>query len=213
MDKSIIIESLKLEDISHEEQMAVLAAIQQKIKTAKVEQKKRVQSNVESVVEAIKKIQQNLEVKLVEFDKELTQKGQQMIRGKDGLDGRDGRAGKDGSPGVAGASGRDGRDGRNGMDGADGKDGISVVDAYVDFDGSLIIKLSDGREINAGEVIAPGLAEKIKLVTSGGAGTVLPDQTGNSGKVLGTNGSTLSWVAGGGGGEGISRAKGRFVYG
>jgi hypothetical protein len=205
MDKSIVIESLQLENMTHDEQMAVLASIQQKIKETKVEQKERVASNVNAVIAAVKKMQQDLDAKLVDFDQTITERGRQMIRGMDGAAGRDGKPGKDGAMGPAG---RDGRDGRNGVDGVDGKDGISVSDAYVDFDGSLVIKLSDGREINAGEVIAAGLEEKIKLVTSGGAGTVLPDQTDNAGKVLGTDGTTLSWVTGGGGGGGISSVSG-----
>jgi hypothetical protein len=54
------------------------------------------------------------------------------------------------------------------MDGSDGEDGVSVVDAHIDFDGSLIIGLSSGRSINVGEVVAPDLAEKIKVITNGG---------------------------------------------
>jgi hypothetical protein len=46
-----------------------------------------------------------------------------------------------------------------------------------------------------GEVVAPELQERIKLVTSGGAGTVLPTQTGNANKYLKTDGSALSWDA------------------
>jgi hypothetical protein len=88
--------------------------------------------------------------------------GPQGDRGADGKDGKDGPAGRDGLPG------RDGQSGKDGVDGADGIDGVSVASANIDFDGSLIISLSDGREINVGEVVAPGLAEKIKLVTSGG---------------------------------------------
>ena len=88
--------------------------------------------------------------------------GPQGDRGADGKDGKDGPAGRDGLPG------RDGQSGKDGVDGANGADGVSVASANIDFDGSLIISLSDGREINVGEVVAPGLAEKIKLVTSGG---------------------------------------------
>ena len=88
--------------------------------------------------------------------------GPQGDRGADGKDGKDGPAGRDGLPGSDGQSGKDGVDGVNGVD------GVSVASANIDFDGSLIISLSDGREINVGEVVAPGLAEKIKLVTSGG---------------------------------------------
>jgi hypothetical protein len=94
-------------------------------------------------------------------------------------------------------------------------DGVSVTDARIDFDGSLIISLSSGREINVGEVVAPDLAEKIKVITNGGGTSqsvldtlaslqqqiddLIPDQTGNAGKFLTTDGTDLAWadIAGG----------------
>jgi hypothetical protein len=97
----------------------------------------------------------------------------------------------------------------------DGVDGISVTSAHIDFDGSLIIGLSNGVELNVGEVVAPDLAERIKVITNGGGTSqsvldtlaslqtqitnLIPSQTGNSGKYLTTNGTALSWasVAGG----------------
>jgi hypothetical protein len=97
----------------------------------------------------------------------------------------------------------------------DGNDGVSVSNARIDFDGSLIITLSTGIEINVGEVVAPDLAERIKVITNGGGTSqsvldtlaslqtqitnLIPSQTGNSGKFLTTNGTALSWssVAGG----------------
>lgn len=72
--------------------------------------------------------------------------GPQGPAGKDGKDGRDGVDGKDGRPGI------DGKDGPPGADGKDGADGVSVVDAKVDFDNSLVIKLSNGAEIDAGQL-------------------------------------------------------------
>jgi len=48
--------------------------------------------------------------------------------------------------------------------GVDGVDGVSVTDAKIDFDGSLVITLSDGREINVGEVVPVDVAEKIRTV-------------------------------------------------
>jgi hypothetical protein len=50
----------------------------------------------------------------------------------------------------------------------DGTDGVSVTSARIDFDGSLVITLSTGRELNVGEVVAPDLAERIKVITNGG---------------------------------------------
>ena len=63
-----------------------------------------------------------------------------------------GPKGSDGSPGRNGINGLNGKDGRDGKDGKDGEDGISVVDAKVDFDGSLVLTLSDGNIIDAGSV-------------------------------------------------------------
>ena len=71
---------------------------------------------------------------------------------------------------------------------------VSVSNAQIDFDGSLVITLSTGQQINVGEVVAPELQERIKLVTSGGAGTTLPSQTSNSGKFLKTDGTSTSWA-------------------
>jgi hypothetical protein len=65
-----------------------------------------------------------------------------------------GPKGADGAPGRDGVSGLNGKDGKDGRDGKDGKDGISVVDAKVDFDGSLVLTLSDGNVIDAGFVVS-----------------------------------------------------------
>jgi hypothetical protein len=141
------------------------------------------------------------------LDKELPKLAEKVDTVKK-LKGDQGERGVKGDKGDKGSDGKDGKDGRNGTDGSsgkngkDGKDGVSVIDAKIDFDGSLVMKLSSNKEINVGEVVPSNLQEKIKLVTSGGAGTVLPNQAGNSGKVLGTDGTTLSWVANGGGGGG-----------
>ena len=141
------------------------------------------------------------------LDKELPKLAEKVDTVKK-LKGDQGERGVKGDKGDKGSDGKDGKDGRNGTDGSsgkngkDGKDGVSVIDAKIDFDGSLVMKLSSNKEINVGEVVPSNLQEKIKLVTSGGAGTVLPNQAGNSGKVLGTDGTTLSWIANGGGGGG-----------
>ena len=71
------------------------------------------------------------------------------IKGDDGKNGKAGINGKDGKDGAPGANGKEGKDGK---DGEEGKPGISVVAAFIDFDKSLVLKLSDGREINAGSL-------------------------------------------------------------
>ena len=75
----------------------------------------------------------------------------------------------------------------------------------------MVIKLSNGKEINVGEVVPMDLAERIKIIGNGGGtsqtvldtldslqsqiDSLIPSQTGNSGKYLTTDGSTTSWGA------------------
>ena len=131
------------------------------------------------------------------------------LKGEQGDRGLQGEKGDKGDRGDKGADGRDGKDGKDGKNGKDGSDGISIVNAKIDFDGSLVLKLSNGRELNVGEVVVPDLAERIKVITNGGGTSqsvldtlaslqsqidnLLPSQTGNAGKYLKTNGTTLSW--------------------
>lgn len=81
-----------------------------------------------------------------------------LIPLKDGRDGQDGKIGPRGLDGRSGKDGKDGRDGKDGKDGATGKDGkkgvqgVSVVDAEVAADDHLVLKLSDGNIIDAGEL-------------------------------------------------------------
>ena len=84
---------------------------------------------------------------------------------KDGQQGLQGEKGERGDRGLDGANGRDGRDGKDGRDGQDGVDGVGVRDAKIDFDGSLVISLTDGREINCGEVVSVDVAKQIQKVT------------------------------------------------
>lgn len=76
----------------------------------------------------------------------------QKLEGKQGKDGKQGPKGDSGKVGVNGKNGANGIDGRNGKDGKDGEDGVSVINAKVDFDDSLVFTLSDGKKINVGEV-------------------------------------------------------------
>jgi hypothetical protein len=80
----------------------------------------------------------------------------------------------------------------------------------------LVVVLSNGNEINVGEIMPMELASQIKVITNGGGtsqsvldtlaslqtqiNNLIPSQTGNSGKYLTTNGTTTSWgsIAGGG---------------
>ena len=215
MDVESLAKQLILQGMTPEQQKAVLESIRGTMAKSRELQKQKVGEQARLVIEALKKIESDIRSKYDEVGNKIEQRVASIKDGKDGKDGtngRDGRAGRDGSTGPMGPKGADGR---NGVDGRDGEDGVSVTDAHIDFDGSLIISLSSGRTINVGEVVAPDLAEKIKVITNGGGtsqtvldtlaslqtqiNNIYPSQTGNAGKFLTTNGSSVSWasVAGG----------------
>lgn len=185
----------KLQDgtVSVEEQQLALAKIEETIKIAKQKRDEAVGQKAEMVIEALRQIEDRLNAKYEELLQTPAMVGEQ---------GPQGPAGKDGKDGLNGRDGKDGIDGKDGKDGIDGKDGVSVVDATVDFDGSLVITLSDGNQIDAGQIFSPEVAQNIQIFRGGGGGTSLPDQSGNSGKYLTTDGSTLSWATVSGGGSG-----------
>jgi hypothetical protein len=215
MDVDKLAIDLLLKGMTQEQQTAALESIKDSVTQAKAVQKQRIGENVQVVVQALKKIEADIKARYDETGKAIEKKVASIKDGQDGRNGTDGKAGKDGRPGRDGATGPRGADGLNGRDGTDGENGVSVTDAHIDFDGSLVISLSSGRIINVGEVVAPDLAEKIKVITNGGGtsqtvidalaslqtqiNNLIPSQTGNSGKFLTTNGTSTSWssVAGG----------------
>jgi len=215
MDIESLAKELILKNMNSEQQLAVLEGIKASVAQAKEVQKQRIGENVGLVVDALKKIESDIRSRYDEVGNAIEKRVATIKDGKDGKDGRDGRNGKDGRDGKQGVQGVKGEDGRDGRDGVDGIDGVSVTSARIDFDGSLIISLSSGVELNVGEVVAPDLAESIKVITNGGGtsqsvldtlaslqtqiNNLIPSQTGNSGKYLTTNGTALSWasVAGG----------------
>ena len=150
------------ETVSLEEQQRALAAVEQTIVEAKAKREESIGKNVDLVISALKKIESDLNTKLVELNNTPAKQG---VAGPQGEKGRDGRDGKDGY------KGQDGKDGVDGKDGKDGSNGISVTDAKVDFDGSLVITLSDGREIDAGAVLSREAAKHIHSVQTGGTGS------------------------------------------
>lgn len=215
MDVESLAKQLILKGMTEEQQKAVLDSIKTTMGQARELQKQRVGEQARLVIDALKKIEADIRSRYDEVGNKIEQRVASIKDGQDGRDGADGRPGKDGRPGRDGAMGPRGAAGRDGVDGRDGEDGVSVTDAHIDFDGSLIISLSSGRTINVGEVVAPDLAEKIKVITNGGGtsqavldtlaslqtqiNNLIPSQTGNAGKFLTTDGSVLSWasVAGG----------------
>lgn len=128
------------------------------------------------------------------------EKGEQGVKGDTGAPGKAGKDGKDGINGLNGVNGKDGKDGEDGLD------GVGIQNAYIDFDSSLVIVLTTGQEINAG-FLSQEAKDTVMATFKQGASTLnelLPSQTGNTGKVLTTNGTSAYWAtaSGGGGGSG-----------
>ena len=166
MDIADLERKLGIDGISAEQQMEIITALQQsaaeKIAKAKSES---IGKGAELVIQGLKKIKSDMEQKFAQLNGEIQSK---VASVQDGQDGKNGKDGRDGKQGPAGATGPAGRDGVPGRDGVDGSDGTGVAAARIDFDGSLIITLDDGREINAGEVVPFDVAERIKVITNGG---------------------------------------------
>lgn len=196
-----------LNEMTDEEKLAALASIQQSIRESKDLQKQKIAKNVDLVVQALKKVESDIRSRFDNVGAELEQRIANIKDGQDGIDGRDGKDGEPGKAGKDGKDGRPGRDGKDGVNGVDGQDGVSVTNVFLDFDNSLVIELSNGRQINAGEVLPPDIADRLKIIINqgasggGGGGASLPDQSGNAGKFLTTDGSTASWGTPAGSGD------------
>jgi hypothetical protein len=109
-------------------------------------------------------------------------KGDKGDTGERGPAGKDGRDGKDGLPGLPG---RDGKDGTIGRDGRDGTDGIGIASVEVLFDNTLLVRLTDGTEIDAGEITVDNTGPGQTVVVQQGAG----DSGGGSGGSTVTTGT------------------------
>lgn len=166
MDIADLERKLGIDGISAEQQMEIISALQQsaaeKIAKAKSES---IGKGAELVIQGLKKIKSDMEQKFAQLNGEIQSK---VASVQDGQDGKNGKDGRDGKQGPAGSTGPAGRDGVPGRDGVDGSDGTGVASARIDFDGSLVITLDDGREINVGEVVPFDVAERIKVITNGG---------------------------------------------
>lgn len=201
-----------LDEMTDEDKLKVLESVQQSIRESKEIQKKKIGENVQAVVAALKKIENDINSRFENVAATIENRVANIKDGQDGAPGVDGRPGRDGAPGKDGRDGRDGVDGEKGADGVAGQDGVSVTNAYLDFDNSLIIELSNGRSINAGEVLPPDIADRLKIIINqgangaGGGGASLPDQTGNAGKFLTTDGVDASWGTPSGSGDVVGPA-------
>jgi hypothetical protein len=160
-----LIQSIESGDSSFDEKLAAINKMEETLVAMREQEKEAVDDNVELIVEAIKLMEKKVADQLEIAKSIVPEKGDKGDKGQDGLQGRDG------------LNGKDGRDGKNGLDGKDGEDGVSVTDAKIDFDGSLIITLSTGREINVGEVVAPDLAERLSVISTMSTNTAVANIT------------------------------------
>ena len=144
----------------------LFSAVKNSVSEIKAMQQRKAAENVQLVIRALKKLETELRETNEDVANQLALRIASIKDGRDGKDGKNGKDGRDGKTGLNGKDGNKGDKGLDGRDGVDGVDGISVVNANIDFDGSLIISLSDGREINVGEVVAPDLAERIKVIST-----------------------------------------------
>lgn len=166
MDVENLAKELILKNMTPEQQMAVLDSVRQSVSDAKEVQKRKIGENVDLVVQALKKIEADIRDRFDSVGNAIEKRVSTIKDGRDGINGSDGRNGRDGRPGRDGVDGKQGVAGVSGQDGLDGKDGVSVVNANIDFDGSLIITLSDGRLLNVGEVVSQDVAEKINVIST-----------------------------------------------
>lgn len=166
MDIGDLERKLGIDGLSADEQMELVGALQKSAQTRlEIANQETIGKSTEVVIQGLKKIKSDLETRFIQLNATIESKASSLRDGKDGKDGKNGKDGLDGKQGLQGGNGQNGRDGRDGLDGTDG---ISVTSARIDFDGSLVIGLSSGAELNVGEVVAPDLAESIKVITNGG---------------------------------------------
>jgi hypothetical protein len=173
---------LGISGLSEEGKLALVKDIQANLPSLKAEQMKlESQTQAQMVIAAVKKIQENVENRFNELSGFIENKAAKITSGKDGIQGPKGEKGDKGDRGADGYQGRDGKDGK---DGEKGDQGVGVADARVDFDGSLVITLTDGTEIDAGEVLPLDTTEKLKVYFNN------PAPTGGGGAVDSVNGQT-----------------------
>jgi len=199
-----LIQSIESTDSSFDEKLDAINKMEETLVAMRQQEETAIQDNVDLIVEAIKVMENKVTAQLEVAKSIVPEKGD---KGDKGDKGADGRQGIDGKNGLNGAPGKDG---------VDGADGVSVTDAKIDFDGSLVITLSTGKELNVGEVVAPDLAEKIKVIsTMSTNGAVAVKEEGTSltsgvksfnfvgaGVTATTSGDDVTVTVAGGGGSG-----------
>lgn len=160
-----LIEELAIGSMSKDDQIALIARIEDSIRMKEEEQAVLDQA-AEAIADRLNALEDYVDSKVQEL---------KVIAKTPGPAGKDGRQGADGPRGLDGAPGRDGINGRDGKDGKDGKDGVSIVDVYVAADGSLVCVLSDGREIDTGPLLEAGTGGNTSVTTNTWAGYSIED--------------------------------------
>lgn len=98
------------------------------------------------------KLIESLDGRVVSLEERQLQRGEKGDKGDRGADGKDGKQGVAGPIGSMGLMGPEGKPGADGKTGKAGKAGVSVVDAEIAADDHLVLKLSNGNIIDAGEL-------------------------------------------------------------
>ena len=113
------------------------------------------------------KVFKNLTAKIDAISKEV--EVVEAIKGDTGDKGDKGTQGATGHVGASGVDGKVGKVGSKGKDGSEGRTGASVPSAKIDIDGHLVLTLSDGTEIDAGELPKEEAERVINYMSGGGA--------------------------------------------
>lgn len=130
-------------------------------------------------------------------------------QGPQGEQGIQGIQGPQGIQGVQGIQGEQGPAGQNGTNGTNGTDGVSITNVSVNASNHLIVTLSSGSTIDAGEIqVSGGMSNPMTtqgdIIVGGASGTPSRLAKGTAGQVLAMNSDAtgLEWTnAGGGGGS------------
>ena len=133
------------------------------------------------------------------------------IQGPQGPQGEQGIQGIQGPQGIQGEQGIQGPAGQNGTNGTNGTDGVSITNVSVNASNHLIVTLSSGSTIDAGEIqVSGGMSNPMTtqgdIIVGGASGTPTRLAKGTAGQVLAMNSDAtgLEWTnAGGGGGASI----------
>jgi hypothetical protein len=139
-------------------------------------------------------------------------KGDAGQDGADGIDGKDGEKGEKGDPGADGIDGKDGKDGKDADSQAIVKETTTIVREKLSEEVSKRLDTnleSMRRSIKSSKTVSLRELDDVDLtdvtLVDGkyilGGGSSLPDQTGNNGKFLTTDGTGASWATLSGGGD------------